>query len=250
MVEALDERAQRPEIGLGERPDVVGDVGEADRPPDRACGRDIGSSRDRDLLRRVAPRTFHDAAVEHQQREISPSSRILDLGVRGAALAQIAPKRSLHGDLRGPRYVLPRQLARVVGLLRQAEHALAEDVAHHVRRAALDRVRLGAQEAARRCRGCRPRRRSGTRARRRCRAVVPPTRAPDAPSRSMASFWRRWLYSACMSFVIDPSGPASAPRLRLVGGALVVEPDQPALDVQLRQLLALERIADRLMTRR
>ena len=34
----------------------------------------------------------------------------------------------------------------------------------------------------------------------------------DAPSRSIARFWSRWLNSACCSFVIDPSGPASAPE--------------------------------------
>src|SRR6266545_5810261 len=46
-----------------------------------------------------------------------------------------------------PRDVLPRDLAGDVGLLRQAEHPLAEDVAHDVGRAALDGVGLGAQEA-------------------------------------------------------------------------------------------------------
>ena len=46
------------------------------------------------------------------------------------------------------RHVLPRHVARLVGLLREAEHTLTEDVAHHVRRAALDGVGLCAQEAA------------------------------------------------------------------------------------------------------
>ena len=38
---------------------------------------------------------------------------------------------------------------------------------------------------------------------------------PYGPSRSTASFWRRWLYVACWSFVIEPSGPTSAPVRRL-----------------------------------
>src|SRR5215207_3599298 len=44
--------------------------------------------------------------------------------------------------------VLPRHVARMVGFLRKAEHALTEDVAPDRRGAALDRVRLRTQEAA------------------------------------------------------------------------------------------------------
>ncbi len=81
------------------------------------------------------------------------------------------------------------------------------------------------------------------------RAVVVESRALPrdavAPSRSTASFCSRWLYFACCSLVIDPSGPASAPLSPLVGGALVVEPDEPTVDVRLREPLPDTQIGDR-----
>src|SRR5213593_3981499 len=66
------------------------------------------------------------------------------LGVRPRA--DIAPTAGGAARLRAPRHVLPREVAIAPRLAGQAEHPLAQDVAHHLRRAALDRVGAGPQE--------------------------------------------------------------------------------------------------------
>src|SRR5919204_5366499 len=58
-------------------------------------------------------------------------------------------RRFIGAWLRGPRHVLPREIARRIGLFRKPEDALAEDVAHDVGSATFDGVRLGPQEAPR-----------------------------------------------------------------------------------------------------
>src|SRR4029453_15995179 len=85
----------------------------------------------------------------------SRSARAISSGVaprrrrNERSLRFIGPAMLPPGSRLGAENVLPRHVPRHVGILGQAEHPLAEDVAHDVGRAAFDRVGLGTQEAAR-----------------------------------------------------------------------------------------------------
>src|SRR5438552_16519106 len=60
--------------------------------------------------------------------------------------ADITPSAGRAARLRAPRHVLPREVAVAPRLAGQAEHPLAEDVAHDLRRATLDRIGPGTEE--------------------------------------------------------------------------------------------------------
>ena len=95
-LEPIDREAQRPRVAVGERPDTVGDVGEAERAPDPTGNLRRRAGRLGDAGGVVARDVRHQHAVEGEQRQPPFPRRAFDVALGRTRGKQKGPQVAIH----------------------------------------------------------------------------------------------------------------------------------------------------------